>query len=323
MPTNPLELRRHSRHEAIRVATLETLGFSPRKTYRRCLPGGPWQRPLPGIVLLHNTTPTRRQLVEAALLYVGPEATITGLEACRRHGLRALPEDSDVHVLVPHARKVKSCDFVTVERTTRFPAPVVRDGVPLAPTSRAVLDACRRLRAFDSVRALIADAVQRGRTSPEMLARELSLGSRRGTAVPREVLKDITAGARSVAEIDAMRVWRRTGLPAPKWNVDVLDTDGRFLARPDGWWDDVALAWEIDSYEYHFNRAGYERTLRRNVRYAAAGVVVVQTLPNRLRVEPDVVAAELAAGYRAATARPRPAVASSGSSSGGSGSCCC
>lgn len=308
MPTNPLELRRRSKHEVISVAALETFGVSPRTAYRRCVPGGPWQRPLPGIVLLHNTRPTRRQLVEAALSYAGDGAMITGLEACRRHGLRAVPAESTVHVLVPHERKVKSCDFVIIERTIRLPKPFVRDEVPLAPTSRAVLDACRKLRAFDAVGALIAEAVQCGRTSPEMLARELALGSTRGTAVPREVLKDVTTGARSVAEIDAMRVMRRTSLPAPVWNVDVLDADGRFLARPDGWWDDVALAWEIDSYEYHFNRPDYERTLRRNTRYAAAGIVVVQTLPNRLRTEPDVVASELVAGYRAAAARLRPAV---------------
>jgi hypothetical protein len=303
---DPAKLRSHSRHGAITVSMLEELGVSQRTAYRRCVPGGPWQRPLPGVVVLNDGQPTRRQLVEAALLYVGGDALITGLEACRMHGLRAVPDDPTVHVLIPHERRVKDSDYVTVERTIRYPRPVERDGVPLAPLPRAVLDACRRLRAFDPSRAL--EAVQRGRVSPGVLESELTTGSQRGTAVPREVLKDVLAGARSVAEMDGQRVWERTRLPPLAWNVDVFDQNGRFVARPDGWCDSVALAWEIDSYEYHFKRADYARTLQRNARYAAAGIAVVQTLPTRLRTEPDVVAAELVAAHRAASARPRPDV---------------
>ena len=301
-------LHESSRHGAIKVATLTELGVSPRTAYRRCVPGGPWQRPLPGLVLLTNSPPTRRQLVEAALLYAGPDAIVTGLEACRRHGLRTPTAEESVHLLVREDRKVHGSDYVIVERTRRLPDPVVVDGLPLAPLSRAVLDASRRLRAFDPVRGLIAEAVQRGRLHPGWLLHELDRGSQRGSAVPREVLGDLAAGARSVAEIDAMGVWKRTGLPPLQWNVTLFDSSGKYVAKPDGWADEVGLAWEIDSFEYHFQRADYARTIERNTRYAAAGVALVQTLPARLRSEPDTVAAELAAAYRAAGARPRPPV---------------
>lgn len=305
---NVLDLRRHSRFGVIKVATLEQLGVSPQTAYRRCKPGEPWQRPLPGVVILGNAPPSPRQLIEAALLFAGPEAILTGVTACQCHGLRSASDVTTVHVLIPHGRKVKSSDYVIVERTTRFPERVLREGVPLAPLPRAVLDACRRFRAFDPCRALLAEAVQRGRVSAGALEHELAHGSQRGTAVPRAVLRDVLCGARSVAEIDGMRVWKRTGLPPLSWNVDLHDEDGRFIARPDGWCDEVGFAWEIDSYEYHFEREGYARTLARNARYAAAGILVVQTLPNRLRTEPDAVAAELRAAYRAAADRPRPNV---------------
>ncbi|MBB4904954.1 hypothetical protein [Actinophytocola algeriensis] len=208
-------LQMASRHGAIRVATLADLGVSSRTAYRRCVVGGPWQRPLPGVVLLTNMPPTRRQLVEAALLYAGQDAQVTGLEACRRHGLTNLPDHHRVHLLVPADRRPHSTDYVTVERTTRLPKPVIRDDLPLTPLARAALDAARRLKLHDPVRSLLTEAVQRGRVPPRWLVHELETGSRRGTAVPRQVLKDITAGARSVAEIDAMRVWERTGLPDP------------------------------------------------------------------------------------------------------------
>lgn len=294
-----------SRRGAIRVATLADLGVPPRTAYRRCSPGGPWQRPLPGIVVLGNLPPTRRQLVEAALLYGGTDAVLTGVEACRRHGLRNVPDDDRVHLLVPHGHRAISSGYAVVERTTRMPRQVVRDDLPLAPLTRSVLDACRRFGAHDVTRALITEAVQRMRLSPQWLVQELALGSQRGTAVPREVLKDILAGARSVAEIDAMRVWERTGLPRPRWNAPLRDLDGLYIAVPDAWFE-VGLAWEIDSYEFHFEREDYARTIDRNTRYAAAGVTVVQTLPSRLRAEPQAVAAELVAAHRAAETRPRP-----------------
>jgi len=296
-----------SRHGAIKVATLDDLGVSARTTYRRCVPGGPWQRPLPGVVLLGNSPPTRRQLVEAALLYAGPDSVVTGLESCRRHGLRNTPSDPRVHVLVPHRHKARCSDYVIVERTTRMPPPVTVDGVPLAPLTRSVLDACRRLRTHDPIKALIAEAVQRRRLAPHHLVHELENGSRRGTAVAREVLNDVVGGARSVAEVDAMRVWERTNLPRPVWNVPLRTARGEHIAVPDAWLE-VGLAWEIDSYEFHYQREDYANTLSRNARYAACGVTVLQTLPNRLRTEPDAVAAELKAAHRAAAARPRPDV---------------
>jgi hypothetical protein len=307
---DPQALHRESRGGAITVAKLCRLGVSARTAYRRCVPGGPWQRPLPGVVLLSSAEPTRRQLVEAALLYGGPDAVVTGAEACRLQGLRSPPDDRRVHLLVPDERKVKSSDYVIVERTIRLPVPVVRSELPLAPLVRAVLDECRRLRAFDPVSALMTEAVQQGRVNPYHLRRELNEGSQRGTAVPREILDKVLNGARSVAEIDAMAVWARTGLPAPDWNFELRGPEGQYIANPDAWCDEVAMTWEIDSYDFHFGRNGYARTLNRNVRYTSAGVLVVQTLPTRLRTDPAAVAEELRATYRAAAARPRPDVRS-------------
>jgi hypothetical protein len=305
--SDPGALLLASRHGAIKVSTLVELGVPPRTAYRRCAEDAPWQRLLPGVLLLGNLPPTRRQLVEAALLYAGPESVITGLEACRRHGVRSLPDYHQVHLLIPHDHRAISSDYVVVERTMRMPKATVRDGIRLAPLTRSVLDACRRFTSQDAARALITEAVQRHQLPPHWLVHELEAGSARGTAVPRAVLKDVVTGARSVAEIDAMRVWERTGLPRPVWNVPVQNGDGEHIAVPDAWFD-VGLAWEIDSYAFHFHREDYAKTISRNARYAAAGVAVLQTLPNRLRTNPESVAAELIAAHKAAETRPSPAV---------------
>lgn len=295
-------------HDVVRAATLEGLGMPRRTIYRRCLPGGPWRRLLPGIVLLNPAEPNDRQRIDAALLRGGDDALITGNWGARLHGLKRTPEPSGVHVLVPAEREVSSAGFVTVERTTRLPRAVVRGGVPLAPVTRAVLDATRRMRDFDAIRAMLAEAIQRGRCTPEALVRELDQGSQRGSALPRRALVELLGGAHSVAEGDGLWLWKRAGLPEPVRNVKIYDASGAYIGTPDAWLDEVAFGWEIDSVECHFELPDYAKTLDRNNRSAAAGILIVQTLPSRIRREPATVIRELRETYEAACRRPRPPV---------------
>ncbi len=170
---DPEALRRSARDRVISVAALVALGVPGPTVARRCQDGGPWRRLLPGIVLLGSGPATRQQEITAALMYGGPDALVTGLEACRRHGVRRGPEPpGKVHLLVPEERQLKGSEFVVVERTTRLPPAIVRNGVPLTPAVRAC-----------------------------------------GSATPRRVLVDVSEGIRSTAERDAKRLVARSGLP--------------------------------------------------------------------------------------------------------------
>jgi len=259
--------------------------------------------------MLNGGTATPRQRVSAALLYGGADAVVTGLEACRRLGIRRGPDPcGEVHLLVPNERQLRSSRFVVVERTTRMPVPHVRDAVPVAPAFRACLDGARRLHSTAEITELIADAVQRGLCMPAQLAAELREGSQRGSAAPRRVLADISAGVRSTAERDAKRLLRRSGLPEPWWNVAVHDARGRLLGVSDAWFDEVALTWEINSVAWHLRPEDYAREVSRTADMTAANVMVLPVLPSALHRDPDGSMATLVAAYRAATLRPRPPV---------------
>ncbi len=289
-------------------------GIPERTVYQRCLEGGPWQRVLPGIVLLFTGDPTVDQLVRAALLLCGPDAMVTGLEACRRHGLRRGPVRRDtgrrreIHILVPERKQVRSVEFVHVERTRRLPAPVLREGVPLAPLVRACTDGARRIRSTAEVTELFADPVQRGLCTIAALRAELASGSRRGTAVPRRVLADVALGVRSAAERSAKLLWLSTGLPEPWWNAEVCDAEGHRLGIADCWVNDVAMVWEIESSEWHLSPADHEYTLRRAARFTAAGAVYVASKPTMVLNDRAGVVATLRAIYEQARKRPRPAL---------------
>jgi hypothetical protein len=124
--------------DVVRAMLLEGLGMPRSSIYRRCRPGGPWRRLLPGIIQLHPREPTGEQRLKAALLLGGDRAMVTGLWAARRHGLRKIPEPGDIHLLVPDVREVTSTGFVVVERTTRLPDQVLLRKIQVAPAYRAL-----------------------------------------------------------------------------------------------------------------------------------------------------------------------------------------
>ncbi|MDQ3153306.1 MAG: hypothetical protein M3R63_16875 [Actinomycetota bacterium] len=287
----------HALDSVITVATLERLGVDRTTAYRRCRHPGPWRWLLPGVLLLTAGPATDRQRNRAALLFGGPTAMITGHTATRLHGFRNAPPSTTVPLLVPDNRQRRSAGFAVVERTTRLPDAVIIAGLPCAPIPRAALDAVRRLRDPRQVQALLAEAVQRGGCTPRELRRELDAGSQRGSALPRAALGAVAAGARSVAEADALQLWRRAGLPEAYWNVQLVTAAGQPIATPDAWLPSVGLAWEIDSYDYHFERVDYARTLDRNARYTAHEVSFLQTIPSRLTRDADAVLQELRDAY--------------------------
>lgn len=192
-----------------RIADLEPFGIGQGTTRHRCRPGGPWRRLLPGIVLLHSGPPTRGHHRRAALLYAGEGAVLTALDALDLHGMLRMPQPyGPVHVLIPADRRRLGAGRVLAERTERLPEPAPGEW-PLAPIARAALDFARRTRDRNAVRATLAEVVQHQRCTPAELRRELEARSRRGTALPREVLAEIGDGVRSVAEAGARELAQR------------------------------------------------------------------------------------------------------------------
>jgi len=211
-------------------------------------------------------------------------------------------------VLIPASRQVGSREFVVVRRTIRMPKHVMRAGVPLAPLARCLVDAAARLSSLDEVRAMFADAVQRRLCTVAALAAELGERRRPGTALARAVLVELLDGVRSAAEAWARALVRRTDLPAPEWNVAVHRPDGQLIAVVDGYWREVGLAWEIDSRGFHLDPVAHARGAARQSELAANGVLVMHTVPARVRSRPQSVIDELRRTYAQAARRPRPNV---------------
>ncbi len=295
-------------HNVATAADLIALGLSGHTIEERCRDGGPWRRLQTGIVLLRDSPPSRAQRIQAALTVAGPEAVVTGVDALALHGLSGAWLEGPVHLLVPPRRQSRLVDGVFFDRTSALPVAQLRAGFPVAPLPRATIDTCRRTPSADHVRALLTSVIREARLSPATLREELARSTSRGTALPRRVLAELDDGVRSLAQGWAKRLIHRAGLPMPRWRVPVTSATGAHLATPDAWWDEVGLAWEVDSYAFDLSPSDYAAALRRATHLTAAGIVVVHTPPAQLRDTPAEVADLLRAAHTRASARPRPPV---------------
>jgi hypothetical protein len=274
------------------IAELRAHGVTNHAITTRCRPSGPWQRVLPGVVLMSATRPTRRQRLRATIAYAGPTSVVSGADAMRAHGVD-VPLPPDVLVLAPAARRLASRSYLTVERTTRPPDPVINAGLPYASLARATLDVARRAADGEQLRMLLTSVI--GPCTVAELRAELDAGSQRGSAAVRALLTPDLAGAAEVVPETitlARRLLRGTALPAPQWHPPVHDDTGMLLGAPDVWWPEVGLAWDVDP-----------RTRHHDARlWSTAGYMLLRTEPHRLSSAPVAVIDELVAAFASAAA---------------------
>lgn len=282
----------------VRVADLRAAGMSNHALAARCRPSGPWQRILPGVVVLSNSPPTRRQSVRAALLYTGPDAVLTGADAMRAHGL-APPQRDDVLVLIPSARRQISRAYLTVERTTRLPPAVRRASLPVAPLPRAIVDAARYERDHDRLATLVLAPVEAGACTLAELRVEVNNGNQRGTAAVRALLAGREHEVVPVIQGLAKRVLRQAPLPPPRWQAELHAADGSVLGVADAWWPEAGLAWSLGTQQHPLPRNQATTSA-----LAKLGITVLHTDPAHLRTDADTVIAELAAAFTYATTNP-------------------
>lgn len=282
-------------------------GLTPSALRHRLREGGPWHVVLPGVYAAFSGELLPRQRLRAALLWAGHDAMLGAATAAGAHRLREAPRCRHVHLLVAATNKRADTDFVVVERTSRLPSPVRIDGLPTAPLVRTVLDTCRQLSDLALVRGLLAESVQRREIPIAWLGEELRASRSQGTRLIREVLMEVGAGIRSVAEAQFRRlVLTSRVLPVPLFNCSLYHSNGRWLADPDAYWDSVGLAAEVDSREWHFFAAGWEQTMLRHERLEAIGLHVLHVTPGRIRQDPQGLLASLESTYLSARAERAP-----------------
>jgi hypothetical protein len=268
-------------------------------TLRHLLSSRRWQAVLPSVYATFSGDLSTDQRLVAARLYTGPDGQITGPAALRVLDFRYVPHESAIHVLVPHRCHLSSKGFVVVQRTQRPDATATAvDGLPVVSAARAVADSARLGHDLRTVRAFVAEAVQRRFATVAQVRAELEAGPRRGSGTFRQVVAEIADGVRSAPEAEFKEIVDTTAvLSRVLWNPTLLSPDGDRLPTPDGWLDEVGIAIEIDSREHHASPDGWSRTLARHNELAAFGALVLHFTPSEIRSRPELVRRRLVDAY--------------------------
>lgn len=278
------------------------LGLTPEAIRHALRPDGPWRRIVRGVYATFTGPVDDWQLARAALLYAGSAAVVSGAFACRAYGLRYVPDDEPLLVIVPHDVQRAVSPVAVIRRTRAMPQHRLIRGIPMAPPERAVLDVCRSRRTLREVRALLCEAVQRRLTTPDRLLGTLGAAGC-GSHQVRRVLDDLVVGCRSAPECELRDLLATSSaLGEPLWNAPLSHGRGQVLV-PDAAWPDARVVVEIDSAEWHRFGDRVEATERRRARYAALGWIVVPISPRRLRDDSQGVLGEIQAAVAAGRQR--------------------
>jgi hypothetical protein len=308
LPIGPAlaELRRQQ-DGVLSTLQLADHGWHRSAAHRRCRDGR-WQWLLPGVLLTLSGTPTRRQRVIAAHLWAGPLSAVDGLDACRWYGLTFDGAPTGlVHVVVPNASGIRSNGQVVVRRALAEIVIGDRGIVPYVDVATALIVAARHARTDRSAVAMLSRGLQRGVVTVNDLrdARE-RIGDKWCRGVDAALVA-VGVGLRSPAERDTYKLIRLSKiLPEPAWNQGLRLDDGGPDVCVDALWEDAGMVNEVIGKRYHAWGVQYDDTNARKERLQAAGFVVCEVTPARLRREGRVVLANLERVYAANAGRGLP-----------------
>lgn len=244
----------------------------------------------------HHETPRSRAV--AALLSLGPDATLVGTSAAWWWGFRDEPPPR-TQVAVPPLRRPRPRDDVDVVRRAIAPADRTKlSGVAVTARALTVLDAAADLGLAGG--AKVADnALRKGSVTVESLRdAHTRTAGRRGAVIGAEIVALAAGGARSWAERELHDRMRAGGVRG--WSANTaIALPGYGRAVGDVVFGEEKVIVEVDGWAYHRDLRAFLADGPRRSALAAAGWAVLRTHWYELREAPDVFLARVRATLRA------------------------
>jgi len=229
------------------LRTAEVCARFGRGHVRHQLSAGRWQRPVRGVVVLHNGPLERAEWDQIALLGCAPGAVLGGLTALAYDGFAGVETDG-IHVVLPEGTGRLPRDRVVPHWSTMLtdadvhPLRLPRRTRP----QRSLVDAASwsPWSAERQARAIVLAGVQQGIARPRDLRDALSRrGPCRHRALIVESTLDARGGIQSIPELDFEMIRRRHRLPEPKRQSVRRRKDGKCYLDVE--WPDFDTACEI------------------------------------------------------------------------------
>jgi very-short-patch-repair endonuclease len=226
----------------------------------------------------------------AAVLAYGPDAVLSHQSAAALWGLRRR-RSGPIHVTATLGRQgVRRRRGIWIHRCKlRVEETAVHEGIPATTVARTIFDLAE-VAPYDEVKRA-AEAADRRHL---LRLRELEMvcvcgRGRRALRPVRRLLLELGAPVegRSPLEIRFAEFIREHRLPPLPQNVEVLGHE------VDALWPEAKLIVELDSWEFHGDRAAFERDRARDTKLLIAGYRTIRVTHRRLDREANQLAAEI------------------------------
>jgi very-short-patch-repair endonuclease len=226
----------------------------------------------------------------AAVLAYGPDAVLSHQSGAVLWGLRRR-RSGPIHVTAPLGRQgVRRRTGIWIHRCKlRAKETTVHEGLPVTTVGRTIFDLAEVAR-YDEVKKAAEAADRRNLLRLRELEEVCEQGhGRRALRPVRRLLVELGAPAegRSPLEIRFAEFLRAHRISAPVQNVDVLGHE------VDALWPAAKLIVELDSWEFHGDRAAFERDRARDPKLLIAGYRTIRVTHRRLDRDADQLATEI------------------------------
>ena len=285
-----------SQHGVLTRRQLNECGVDADRV-RNKVASGRWRTLGPTLVVSTTGALSVEQRRWAAVLQCWPIGALDGLTALGVHGLRGWDREELAVIAGKDASARWRMEGTTV-RFSRRPLEQLlsrRSGPPLMRVEPATLLHASRCRSTREAQGLLAAVVQQRLSSPQRLAESLAdLRPLRRSALLRQTLAEIGAGAGSLAEIDVTTMCRDAGLVPPTTQVRRRDAAGRLRFTDCEWHlpDGRILILEVDG-GFHMEVEHWESGIQRTRRVLDPRMQLVRATARELRDEPASVAVDL------------------------------
>ena len=257
-----------------------------------------------GVYIGADIEPTLRTWIHAALLVLPNDAVISHssamwLRGLQPHGRGGLEFSTNSGLVTEHA------GIVLHRRIGRL-VPEKIDGLGVTGPDRTFVD-CAHRRPIVEVIQFGDLLVRTGQTTIDRLTAYANTRHLHGVRRARRLLRYVRQGAESPREtvVRLMIVW--SGLPEPECNIDIVDAEGRFVARGDLVMRRWLVVVEYDGWYHERDGRQRQRDVLRRERLEALGWCVVVITARDLRhpesVPSRVHGALVRAGYRGSAPR--------------------
>lgn len=248
-----------------------------------------WRAVFPGVYRHSAVGVSNQVMVEAAMLWTGPDAVLSASWAAWWHGLRPDPF-GPVSVTVPRSSTARTRPDIVVRRRCLATGDVTTvRGVRVVSRALAALETAR----LDDGQDVVDRALQRHVSVPELVDAMSRFGNAHGAKAARRSVALVADGTVSPAERSLATALRRAGLTQVKAGVHVWVAGRRC-------WLDFAvealqLAVEVDGVSAHSDPARFHRDRERQNLLIRAGWTVLRYTPRQLQRDMAAVIAEIRA----------------------------